>query len=177
MERQTYTANKTRMLTTIAAMAALTFVVTWLVKVPIPVGNGAYLNFGDVVIYMCAFMLGGPGAAIAAGIGSMFADFAVGAGAVYAVPTLIIKATMGFVAGTITKKQTFASYVIACIVGGAIMTFGYGFYEFVMFGASYALASIPYNLIQWVGSAVLACVLYGVVKRLSSHFHFRRVLY
>ncbi len=163
---------QTRKITTIAVMAALIFVVTWLVKFPVPVSGGAYLNFGDIVIYMCAFILGGPSAAVAAAIGSCFADLAVGS-AVYMLPTLIIKGLMGLAAGYLTKKQTFPAYVFACVVGGAIMTFGYALFEYLSFGASYAVASMPFNLIQWAGGAIVAVAFYAVVKRLSQYFNFR----
>jgi len=166
--------SKTRQMTVIAVMTALTFVVTWLVKVPIPGTSGGYLNFGDIVIYMGAFLLGGPSAALFAGVGSMFADFAVGAGAVYAVPTLVIKALMGLIVGSMTAKQSLPRYILACVLGGAVMVAGYGVYEWVMFDAAYAVASLPFNLVQWAGSVIMASVLYGAVKRLGGHYQFRR---
>lgn len=165
--------SKTQQLTMVAVMTALTFVVTWLVKVPIPATNGGYLNFGDVVIYMGAFLLGGPSAALFAGVGSMLADFAVGAGAVYALPTLVIKAVMGLLAGYITTKQTLPRYILACVAAGAVMVAGYGAYEWAVFGGALALASLPFNLVQWGGSVLMASVLWGVVRRLAAYYRFR----
>ncbi|HBU13081.1 MAG TPA: hypothetical protein DEB31_10295, partial [Clostridiales bacterium] len=60
----------TKKITTAAVMAALIFVVTWLVRIPVAPGYAAYFNFGDVVIYSCAYILGGPLAMAAAAAGS-----------------------------------------------------------------------------------------------------------
>lgn len=173
MNRENTKQSRTARLTTTAVMAALIFVVTWLIKIPVPVSGGAYLNFGDSVIYMCAYILGGPLGAACAGVGSALADLAGGA-AVYALPTLAIKALMALVAGAITKKQTFGRYAIACVTGGAIMVAGYYGFELAFFGTVYATTSLPFNLIQWVGSVLVALALYQAVKRISVHYGFRR---
>ena len=87
--------KRLKTLLTAAIFAALEFVVTYLVSFPIPVIQGAYVNAGDVVLYLGAALLGGPWQALAAGIGSMLADLMLGS-AVYAIPTLLIKMTMAF---------------------------------------------------------------------------------
>lgn len=164
--------QSTRKLTTVAVMAALIFVVTWLVKIPIPVSGGAYLNFGDIVIYICAYVAGGPMAALAAAIGSAVADLAGGA-ALYILPTLIVKALMALAAGALFGDRTFGRYLIGCIAGGAIMVAGYGLFELIVFDASYAIASLPFNLVQWGGSVAAAAALFEVAKRLETQFRRR----
>ncbi len=69
---------KTRKLTTTAVTAALVYVVTLLLVIQIPAVKGAYFNLGDVIIYCAAYIMGGPYAAVAAAIGSGFADLTVG---------------------------------------------------------------------------------------------------
>jgi uncharacterized membrane protein len=156
-------------------MAALIFVVTWLIRVPAPGIHGAYLNFGDAVIYMCAYFLGGPPAALAAAIGSGLADLSAGA-VVYILPTAVIKGVMGLVAGRINKGRGFAFYALSGLVGGAIMTAGYALFEYAMFGAAYAIAGmIPFNLIQWFGGWAASLILYPAAKRIARHFDFRRL--
>lgn len=155
--------KKTQQIAMTAVMAALIFVVTFLVKFPVPVSGGAYLNFGDVAIYICAYLLGGPLTAAAAAIGSFLADLAVGS-AVYAVPTLIIKGVMGLAAGIIAKKHTFGFYILACAAGGAIMVFGYALFEYFFFDPAMAAASMPFNLIQWGGSVAVAALLYPALR-------------
>lgn len=163
---------RTRRLTTCAVMAALIFVVTWTVRIPVPISGGAYVNFGDAVIDVCAFILGGPLAAISAGLGSALADVAAGS-AVYAPATLVIKACMALVAGWITTRQTFGRYAVGCIAAGAVMVGGYALFEFFFFGETYAAASIPFNCIQWAGSVLVALVLFKAARQLSAHFGFR----
>jgi uncharacterized membrane protein len=164
--------TKTQRITTVAVMAAIIFVMTWLVKFPLPISGGAYLNLGDTIIYICAYILGGPLTALAAAIGSGLADLAVGS-LVYVVPTIIIKALMGLAAGYITKKQNFPFYLLACAVGGAIMTGGYAVFEALFFDTSYALAAMPFNLIQWAGCVIIAAIFYSVAKQISTHYKFR----
>ena len=160
--------NRLKKTTTAALMAAVIFVVTFTGSViPIPRrGSGAYVNLGDTVIYIAAYILGGPAAGIAAAIGSALSDTAAGS-VVYILPTFIIKGLMGLVCGQIMKKRSFAAYAIACAVGGAIMTAGYGLFETGFFGRSYAAASLPLNVVQWVAGAAVGIALYPAAKRLS----------
>lgn len=164
--------SKTRKLTMAAVMAALIFVVTFLVRIPIPATNGGYLNLGDTVIFICAYLLGGPIAAAAAGVGSALADMASGY-AIYAIPTLIIKGLMGFVVGVITKRHGFGFYALACVTGGGIMVLGYAVFEYFAFGPGNMLAGLPFNLIQWAVSVAVALAFYSGMRRLALHFKFR----
>lgn len=165
--------SKTKKLTMVAVMAALIFVITWLVRIPVPGAHGAYLNFGDTVIYMCAYILGGPFAALAAAVGSGIADLAAGA-AIYVLPTMLIKGVMGLVAGRLNQNQGFAFYVLGGLIGGAIMAGGYALYEYLVFGAAYALAGlVPFNLIQWFGGFAFSLPLFPVARRLSQQYDFR----
>lgn len=153
--------------TMIALMAAIIFIITWTLKVPLPfLSGGGYVNLGDVCIYLCAYLLGGPRAALAAAIGSGAADLAAGA-AVYMVPTIFIKGTMGFVAGVLMKGQRFRSYLAGCAAGGAIMVCGYALFEMFMWDKAYAIAALPFNCLQWAGSFLISAALYALPKRLK----------
>ncbi|SMC87567.1 ECF transporter S component [Papillibacter cinnamivorans] len=157
---------RTRKITYSAIAAAIVFLVTWIVKLPVPGTSGAYLNFGDVVITMTAFLLGGPAAAASAAVGSCLADIAVGS-AVYAVPTFFIKGLMALACGAVSRKKTARGYILSGFVGGAIMTAGYGLFEIFFFGTAYAAVSLPFNLIQWFAGAAAAAVLLPAVRRLE----------
>jgi hypothetical protein len=74
---------------------------------------------------------------------------------------------MGLICGYIAAGRKFLIYAVSAIVGGAVMTAGYGLYELAVFGGKYAAVSLPFNLIQWAGSAAAAIVLFPVIKRLS----------
>jgi len=144
-------------------MAALIFVITWVVHIPVPAVSGAYINIGDSVIYCASFLLGGFYGAAASGIGSFLADLMLGS-TQYMFGTLIIKGLMGLICAIIITKPVFSKFLIACIVGGAIMVAGYGVYELLFFGAGTAVASLPFNLIQWAGGVIIALPLFKVVK-------------
>lgn len=156
--------DKLRKLTSAAAMAALVFVVTWAVRVPVPVSSGAYLNLGDAAIFLCTWIAGGPVAAAAAACGSALADLAAGA-AVYMLPTALIKAAMALGAALLMRRRTFGWFVAGCVCGGAVMVGGYYLFETLYFGPGAALGSVPFNLIQWGGSVIAAAALYDVVRR------------
>lgn len=164
----------TRRLAVSSVMAALIFVLTFSIRIPVPAlaGGGAYINLGDSLIYCAAFMLGGIPAMFAAGIGSMLADVAGGA-FVYAPATLVIKGAMGIICGTMMLRPTFGKFLFASIIGGAVMVAGYGAYEYFVFGAAYALASLPFNLIQWCGGVAIALLLYMPFSKMRRNFRFR----
>lgn len=84
-----------------AIFAALVFVATFAVRIPISLGWG-YVHLGDSVVLLAGMLLGPVFGAIAAGLGSFLADFASGY-AVYALPTLIIKASAAFFVGLAYK--------------------------------------------------------------------------
>ena len=147
--------------------AALIFVVTFLIKIPVPISmSGAYINLGDTIIYIVAFLINPIFAMLAAGIGSAIADMMFGAG-VYILPTLFIKGLMGLACAMICKDGSFKRFVLACVVGGIIMVVGYGAFEAIAFGLSVAIANLPYNLIQFTGGIIAAIAFYKVLPRLK----------
>ncbi|MEX1308374.1 MAG: ECF transporter S component [Eubacteriales bacterium] len=148
--------------------AALVFVVTYFVKIPVPqISRGAYINLGDTAIYIIASLINPLYAMFAAGFGSMLADIAYGGG-IYIPATLVIKGLMGLVAAKIAKRGQFGAYVVACLVAGAIMVVGYGAFEtFLLGGIKPALASSVFNLIQFAGGVILALPFYAVLPRIK----------
>ena len=137
-----------------AVFAALIFIATM-----IHVGfgaNGGYIHLGDAVIYLCAALLPSPYAAGAAAVGAGLADV-LGGAPLWAPATIIIKAVSAL--AFTSKKQTLlcARNLIACAVGAVLCVGGYYLAEVVIYGCGFAipLASIPFNLIQTVASAVL----------------------
>ena len=60
-----------------ALFAALTYVATNIIHIPTPATNG-YINLGDCMVLLGAFLLGPVWGAAAGGIGSMLADVLLG---------------------------------------------------------------------------------------------------
>ena len=157
---------RVKKLTTTALMAAVIFVVTYLVRIPMPIASGGYLNIGDAPIYVAAALLGGPAGMVAAAIGAALADLSAGY-VLYMLPTAIIKGLMGFVCGKLMKEGSFKRFLIASIIGGAIMTFGYAAFETALFNFNQALAALPFNAVQWVAGVVVAIAFYPAVPRIK----------
>ncbi len=155
--------TKTKTLAISSIMAALIFVFTFLVRIPVT-NMGAYMNIGDSVIYCAGMLISPPWAAAASGIGSMLADILLGGG-IYIPATLVIKALMGYVCAVMMKNAKLPRFILACVIGGAIMVLGYGLFEWFAFGFAYAIGALPFNLIQWGAGVAAAAALYYPVKR------------
>lgn len=158
--------NSIRKLTYSAVLAAVVFLVTFLTRIPVPFPgtSSAYIHLGDTVIFITAYLLGGPIAAAVAAVGSGLADLAAGA-VIYIPATFVIKGLMGLCAGALMRVRGMAFYALAAVAGGAIMTAGYFLYELLLFGFAYAVPALPYNLIQWGGSLVIALALFPALRR------------
>ena len=92
---QTKNGSQTRMLVMAGLFAALGCVATMVLQVPSP--TGCYMNLGDTVVILGAYLLGPVYGAIAGGVGPALADLLSGYG-VYVPATLVIKALMGLTA-------------------------------------------------------------------------------
>lgn len=149
-----------------ALFAALTCVATWFIKIPLPVVG--YINLGDCVVLLAAFVLGPVYGAVAGGIGSALADLLAGYAA-YVPATFIIKALMGLVSGYIffsNKKHSYVSMLLGGIVSEIIMVSGYLLYEmFIMNYGAAAIANIPFNAVQGVIGITVSVILYAIFKK------------
>jgi uncharacterized membrane protein len=125
-----------------AVMAALVCVTTMLIQVPIPATEG-FFNIGDAMI-MVAALTGGPiVGAFAGGVGSSLADL-LGGWYVWVIPTLLIKGTEGFLAGWMLRRgqPNVQHVVLAWIVGGLAMVFGYFIVQIYLYGFSAAVVEL-----------------------------------
>lgn len=142
-------------------MAAIIAVFTAFVKIPTGINEG-YLHFGDSMVYLAGCLLG-PFGAISAAIGGGLADVLAGA-PVWAIPTAIIKAcnAVPFILAAnyyAKKKGQFKIinwYTIPMVVvSGLITIFGYLLAEGLMYSFPSALTSVPFSIVQAVGSAIV----------------------
>lgn len=137
-----------------------------LIHLNVPATNGGYIHPGDAMIYASAYLLGGPAAALAGGLGSLIADLVLGA-AVYAPASLIIKALMGLVAGILMSghRASMLRRVLGCVLASLIMVAGYAAFEGLFFGWAYAVSAIPMNLVQAVGGVAIGLPLIYLLAR------------
>lgn len=112
-----------------------------------------------------------PGA-LAAGIGSAFADL-FGGYLFYAPITFIIKALVAFFAGIFYKELQKRSIkgLWGVIAGGVtdilLISTGYFVCEIPMYGLAAAALSVPANVIQGVSGLVIALVLYPALQKIK----------
>ena len=154
-----------------AMFAALVCVSTIVIQIPSPMGG--YVNLGDALVLMSAFLLGPIYGGAAAGIGSALADLITGY--VHYVPgTLVIKLLIAVAAALVNrailtgapKMKQPLRYVIAGIPGEIIMVVGYLFYAwFCLSRGASALASVPGNLAQAAAGIIIAAILTPIVMR------------
>lgn len=157
---------------TAAMIAAMTTIATMIIKVP-TLGTNGYVNIGDSIVLLAAWLLGNPYGALAAGVGSALADLLSGYPA-YIPGTAVIKFLMAFVAAivfkTAVKKDVprVVSYMISSLVAEVIMIAGYFLYESTLLGYGLAAAaSIGSNAIQGVTCMILGNALIHVLMRIG----------
>ena len=162
-----------RLLVSAALFAALTAVFTAFVKIPIGTSGGGYLHFGDSLIYLAASLLPFPYCMGAAAIGGAFADVMAGAAA-WALPTAVIKAcnTIPFVLmrrfGRAKEEQILTKGIaLMPVLSGGITIGGYFVAESLLYGVEAATVSLPFSVIQAVGSAVLFYLAAFALDRVS----------
>ncbi len=163
-------SKKIKTMTLAALLAAFACVATMLIQVPTP--TKGYVNLGDCIVNISAWLLGPVYGAAAAGIGSAMADVISGY-IVYAPATLIIKGLMAaasfFVYRAVSKKaNSVFSRVVAAVTAELIMVAGYGIFEAIMYGSvATALLGVSGNLIQGLMGIVSSVVIYeAVIKRI-----------
>lgn len=154
--------KNTKNLTVIALMIAMTTVATIVIQIPIPATKG-YFNLGDTILLTSALLFGRYAGAITGGVGSMLADLLLGY-AYYAPVTLIVKGLEGFICGFIFEKSQKESPLLAALIAGIFMAFGYFAYETVLYGVAVAVGSLFINLGQGILGAIVAYFLFKAVK-------------
>ena len=162
MERR----EKIRYIAYLAVFAALTFVATIAITIPMASASGGYVNFGDTIIFVASALLGPLGGMSVGAIGSVIADLIFAPE--FALITLIVKGLEGLIAGLIIKGLVnllkekkyvyYVAFLVGFIVGGLEMVLGYyvggGILLGIMggdfrVGFATALLDVPSNFIQF----------------------------
>lgn len=162
-----------------AIFAALCYVITWLVAIPIPGTSGAgYINLSDLFIFVIAGLVDPWTAGIVGGLAGMLADITSGYG-FFAPFTLLIKFIEGVVSGFFfkaiikgddTRKKRYLKSLLAFIAGGLLMAALYMIPDYVTY-TSITVSSDPqsfyfiffdfaFNIIQGIVNAVLGSFAY-----------------
>lgn len=150
-----------RNLTLSAMFAALTFLATTYLKLPIPLTNSGYVHLGDSMIFLAASLISPGYAAASAAIGASLADITVGA-AVWAPYTFVIKALMAIIFTWKADKILTKRNILMSFVAGVICMAGYFFAEAIIAGnfiTPVATLMTGLGFIQFFGSIILYVII------------------
>ncbi len=152
-----------------ALFAALVFIGTQFIQIPLPFG---YFNLGDCFILLSAMILGSPYAVCASALGAVLADLLSGY-VIYAPATVIIKALMAALMTMAAKfsankplKLKIVFLTIGAVITEWIMVCGYLIYDSLLYGYAGAILSLTGNIVQG-GAAVVSSILIMTVLECS----------
>ena len=146
-----------------SVFAALTFLATAFLQIPI-VGGAGYVHLGDVFVLLAALMLPLPYALVASAFGAALADITSGF-VLYAPATAVVKTLMVLVVWLICRKTRVWWVVVLSLIAATLtLAAGYFVYEIFIYGVSVALVDIPSNLLQGAVCSVVAFVVYKLVQ-------------
>ena len=159
--------TRTEKIVMASLFAALCCVATMIIKIPSPLKG--YLNLGDCVVLLSAWIFPPAYGFLAAGIGSALADIFSGY-VIYAPATFIIKGLMALVAFygfkiLDGKMPKISAQIISGAVAEIIMILGYFVFEGFMYGFGVSLVNIPANAVQGVAGLVLGICLIKIFEK------------
>lgn len=159
--------KKVKTLVTSALFAALICVATMVVKIPSPLKG--YINLGDCMVLVSAFLLPPVYSFFAAALGSALADIFSGY-FVYAPATFIIKGLVAlsafFVFKMLSKKtKEEIAEIFSGIVAETLMVIGYYIFEGFMYGFVASAVNILPNVFQGVAGIVLGVILIKIFRK------------
>jgi len=162
---RTKASNQLKLLTLTAVFSALIFIATaYLPRLPFP---GGYVHVGDAFLYLTASMLPAPYACAAGAIGAGLAD-ALSGYMIYVPGTAVIKALMALMFSH--RQPTILSLRsgLAVIPAGIICAGGYYLYEVILTRSfAGAAATVPFNLLQALASAIIYLAAAFILDRAS----------
>ncbi len=145
----------TREFCTAALFAAIIFVATAYLQIPIPIG---YAHLGDAFIFIAASLLPPPLAIIAATVGAGLADALFYP--IYIPATIIVKAASAIVFTSKKEKILCARNATALCLCSLFCAGGYYLYEALLTHSFVSpLVSVPGNIGQWAVSAAIYLVI------------------
>lgn len=156
---------KIKKLTVSGMFAALIFVTTMFVKIPVVSG---YIHFGDALLYIAALILDAPYAIAAGVIGESFADLA-GGYVMYMPATAIVKFLIAliFTFSKDNNRKLLTKKSALMTVPSAFITVGGYFIADLIIDKSYAIVDISGNVIQAVGSAIIFIIIATALDKMK----------
>lgn len=152
-----------------ALFTAIVFVMTFVPKIPIPLG---YAHLGDAAVLLAVVLLGKKQGAIAGAVGSALADL-IGGFAIWIVPTLVIKYIMAWIFGIISKSHQ-NKFVInsgnltAVFLGLVWMVAAYTIFGAILYDSMEAgLSSTPGLALKALLNAIIFLILVRPLQKIA----------
>ncbi|MCL1855057.1 MAG: ECF transporter S component [Clostridia bacterium] len=144
-------------------LAALVFIATVFLNLPVPMSQG-YVHLGDGFILLGTALLS-YAAIPAAALGSLLADLLLGF-APYALPTFFIKGGMAAIALLAAGAKPVWLRAVIWMMAEGFMAVGYFLAEWLVLGVGFggAWANVPGNAIQGIGGVVVALALLPILR-------------
>ncbi|OTO77077.1 MULTISPECIES: ECF transporter S component [unclassified Enterococcus] len=163
---------KTKELTKLAMMIALTVTLSLLFIIPIPATKG-FVTFCEVGIYASALLFGPSGGFLVGALSGGMIDMISGYPE-WAIFSIIIHGLQGFILGYLYNKYpSKKSFAIGFLLASVFMIAGYAFATALLFGWPAGLASIPGNSIQNIFGIAVTVPLYHALQRVLRHPQFK----
>lgn len=157
-----------------AVLTAVVFIMTFVPKIPIPLG---YAHLGDAVIFLTILFTGRKNAALAAAIGSALSDL-IGGFPLWIVPTLLIKWIMVEIVYRIVRPEgrTWSilslKVILAFLISSLWMAGAYTVAGGILYGSmGAALASTPGLLMEGALNTAAALIAGTILEKAGAgHF-------
>jgi uncharacterized repeat protein (TIGR04002 family) len=149
-----------RLLIFTSLFAAIIFIATTYLKLPLPVMG--YVHLGDSLIFIAATLLPCPYALTAAAIGAGLADV-IGGFPQYALATLVLKALTAACFSARRGRSVCARNFTALLPAIIINAGGYYIFEALLYGSFVSpIANLPFNTMQSVSNGIIF-ILVGMI--------------
>lgn len=162
----------TRTITITAVLTAIIFMMTFLPRIPIPMG---YAHLGDAIIFLTILFAERRESAVAASVGSALADL-IGGFPIWVVPTLLIKWIMVELIFTVIRPERETWRILslrtcaAFLLAAAWMVFSYTAIGGILYGSMAAgTIMIPGLIGEMVINIIVALAAGTALQKLNFH--------
>ncbi|MFZ5944611.1 MAG: ECF transporter S component [Bacillota bacterium] len=173
-EQATSLNTKTNDMVVSALLITLVLVATKFINIRLPISiNGGLIHLGNVALFISAIVFGKKKGAIAGAFGMGLFDIISG-WALWAPFTFVIRGVMGYIVGAIShasnrKGKSIFWNLVAVLVGGIWMIFGYYLTEGILYGNWIApVTSIPGNITQLILGVVIGLPISKIIIKFVS---------
>ncbi len=156
----------------IALMGALIFVLTALVRIPVP-ATGGYVHLGDAAITFAAYAFGPWVAMVAGGMGTAMADML--GYPQWAPFSLVIHGVQGLAMGWMVRRRiNTLKVLLSLVIGAGIVVAGYFAAGTLLVGVGAASLEVIPNTLQGLSGGLIGVPLYLAVRRAYPPLESRR---